>query len=126
MNEDMLRKRKAQSLTLITEDLGVICPSDVVKNKDGFNLMYIVDEDGLERVALGSSIVAFVGGHQIHKCTKCKNGPSGWAEFFNSENEKQKIRGNVILYLSVKFEAGTKPPKVDIYISDLSDGDDNV
>ena len=126
MNSEMLKKRKAQSLTLITEDLNIISPSDVVQNKEGSSLIYIVDEDGLERVALGSSMRPFVGDHKIDKYVKCKNGPNGWVEFHNSENKKQRIDGNVMLYLSVNFEAGTKPPKVKTYISDLNDGDDDV
>jgi hypothetical protein len=116
----MDKKRKAQVRVLITENLDVVSRNRVATS-DHKILMYIQNEDGIERLIQGSRVVPYVGEQPIESSVKFKNGPDGWVEFRDSEGEKQKISGNIFAYLSIPFEPGEKPPKVKVFVSDLED-----
>lgn len=118
MNKTMDNK-KSKVLCLITDDLDIISADEVVKNKNGEVLSYIINNDGLERIAHGNSIEVFIEDTRFNKVIRCKNGPFGWIEYYDNLNKKQMIKGNVLNYLAIKFNSGEKSPKVKYFFLNL-------
>jgi len=112
--------RKSQVRVLIPNQLDVIFNNKVVTS-DKKILMYIENNNGIEKIVRGSRVVPYIGEQPIETSIKFKNGPNGWVEFKDSEGNKQKLTGNIFAYLSVPFESGETPPKVKLYVSDLQD-----
>lgn len=108
--------KNSEVRVLIEQDLDVVKPDEVITS-DQKIITYIENEDGLEKIIYGWHIVAYLNDQEIEKCTKCKNGNTGWIEFIDKDSTLQKKEGNVKVYLCVSFE--NKPPKIDVKLSDM-------
>ena len=107
-----------QVRALIEKDLDVIRPDEVVTS-DNKILMFIENQDGIEKIVRGWSVIIYVNNQEIEKCIRCKNGTLGWAEFIDADLNLKKVDGDVKVYLCVSFQQGQKPPRIDITISDI-------
>lgn len=112
MNTDL------QVRALIEPDLDVIRP-DTMVTADKKVVMYIENQDGLEKIIHGFNLIVYLNDRELDKCTSCKNGKTGWAEFIDDDLNIQKIQGDVKVYLCVPFKQGDKPPRIDIKVSDM-------
>lgn len=103
---------------LIEEDLDVIEPDSLI-TADNKIVMYMENQDGIEKLVHGWNLIVSVNDIEIDKCIQCKNGKDGWAEFIDEDLNMKRINGDVRVYICVPFEAGAKPPRVDIIVSDI-------
>ena len=117
--------KDSQVRSLIEQDLDVILPNERITCGQKI-LMYIENEDGLEKIINGWNVVVYINDREIEFCTRCKNGKTGWVEFIDKDLNLQKEEGDVKVFLCVPFERNSKPPKIDIIISDMKINKQNM
>ena len=98
-----------QVRALIEKDLDVVRPDEVVTS-DNKILMFTENQDGVEKIVKGWSLIVYVNDCEIDKCIRCKNGKIGWAEYIDEDLNLQKVEGDVKVYLCVPFESGQNRP----------------
>jgi len=114
-----------QVRALIEKDLDVIKPDEIV-TCDNKVVMFIENQDGVEKIVRGWSVAVYINDQEIEKCIRCKNGISKWAEYIDADLNLKKAEGDVKVYLCVAFKNGQKPPRIDITVSDIEIDTNNI
>jgi len=109
---------ESQVRVLIEKDLDIIRP-DCIVTADNKVIMFIENQDGVERIINGWSLAVYIDNQELPQCIRCKNGKTGWAEFLDENLNLKKVKGNIKVYLCIPFNKGKKPPRIDIHVSDI-------